>query len=651
MSDHSRRPSISSSILSTGTCLDPQPVPADAHPLSPDPDDATARVSSTISEMTAPLEQSIGEWQHRRKAPSIRSSYSTSRDLAAAARKKPTHMRRSSSTSAPRAPNERNLIFDEWITSTAHPALAAFSLIPTGIVDDDKAVQDMLAEAMGEDTFVEVPANEEEEVVTSVEVVEVVDTPVPLVETRPRSSSTLSMRNWAGIFVGRGESRRVTAQPTRPKLSQKRSFSAPESITAEPADRNEGTNDVKGTLTTTSDIETLRQNSMSPSSSSDSIPSINITSSPPSKSSPHTLTRTNSAPQEPTPDQMRSTVARSINNLRSPTRLRATTLTTDVTRSRSGSDSTHPPALSQSSSSTSLTSLGQKSPAPVVEMERILPAEMQPPSLSAKWEDHYKSGDGGLTDRYGFIVASQRRDSGDVLDLRESLRERTRSDEVRWRSVASEAEDRIEELRKLGAKEKRTTAFADGWNSPAMENMSQGVVAMADMKIHSPTHPTSPLANEIFPVDLERESTSAPTVVPDVAPLTPSLTVTTPPIPTLSNPSELSTIKLLLSKLNDLHDSLDRANRQRWDKWLAQSDPTDSLLTPSHGSKDRKQRMRDFKALVMGGVPVKYRSKIWAECSGATEMSRPGYFKELCELGVAELDKISVQQIEMVLYP
>jgi hypothetical protein len=602
--------------------------------------------------MTAPLDQSIGDWQHRRKAPSIRSSHSTSRDLAAAARKKPTHMRRSSSTSAPRAPNERNLIFDEWITSTAHPALAAFSLIPAAIVDDDKAVQDMLAEAMGEDTFGEVPANEVEELVTSVEVMEVMDTPAPQVETRPRSSSSLSMRSWAGIFVGRGESRRATPQPTRPKLSQKRSFSAPEATTAEPADPNENTNDVKGTPTTTFDIETRErtpQNSMSPSSSSDSIPSINITPSAPSKTSPHTLSRTNSAPQEPTPDQMRSTVARSINNLRSPTRLRATTLTTDITRSRSGSDSTHPPALSQSSSSTSLTSLGQKPPAPVVEMERILPAEMQPPSLSAKWEDHYKNGDGGLTDRYGFIVTSQRRDNGDVLDLRESLRERTRSDEERWKSVASEAEDRIEELRKLGAKEKRTTAFADGWNSPpAKEELSQGVVAMADMKIHSPTHPTSPLANEIFPVDLERESTSAPSVVPDVAPLTPSLTVTTPPIPTLSNPSELSTIKLLLSKLNDLHDSLDRANRQRWDKWLAQSDPTDSLLTPSHGSKDRKQRMRDFKALVMGGVPVKYRSKIWAECSGATEMSRPGYFEELCELGVDGLDKISVQQIEMV---
>ena len=49
----------------------------------------------------------------------------------------------------------------------------------------------------------------------------------------------------------------------------------------------------------------------------------------------------------------------------------------------------------------------------------------------------------------------------------------------------------------------------------------------------------------------------------------------------------------------------------------------------------------------MGGIPVKYRSKIWAECSGATELSRPGYFEELCALGVDGLEKISVQQIEM----
>ena len=354
---------------------------------------------------------------------------------------------------------------------------------------------------------------------------------------------------------------------------------------------------------------------------------------------------------------MRTEAIRTITTLRSPTRLRATTLT--ETRSRSGSDSTvpKPHVLSQSSSSTSLTSLGQRSPVPTVELDTIVPAGIQPPSVSPRWDDHYKPEESGLTDRYGFIVATghRRERRGDVLDLRETLRERTRSYEERWANVASETEGRIEELRKLGAKETRIpSTFIEGWNTPVKEDTTQVSVVMADMRSHSPTDVkvTSPLVNEILPPETTVESITSPTeptfAIPDPAPLTPSLSIETPPIPTLSNPSDLSTIKLLLSKLNDLHDSLDRANKQRWDKWLSQSDPTDSLLTtPPPGTKGHKQRLKDFKLLVMGGIPVKYRSKIWAECSGATELSRPGYFEELCMLGVNGIDELSVQQIEM----
>ena len=402
---------------------------------------------------------------------------------------------------------------------------------------------------------------------------------------------------------------------------------------------------------------------MSPSSSSDSIPSINVTSpTTPSKPRPAMLNRINSAPSEEIPslDQMRTEAIRTITTLRSPTRLRATTLATTETRSRSGSDSTphKPHFLSQSSSSTSLTSLGQRSPVPVVELETIVPLGTQPPSISTRWDDHYKPEESGLTDRYGFIVASHRREHrGEiVLDLRESLRERTRSDEERWAIVATEAEDRIEELRKQGAKEipRIASPFLDDWTTTATrEETTQASVVMADMKPPSSSpvepRPTSPLVNEVFPIADAPAIPTDPIVPPrDPPPLTPSLSVSTTPIPTLSNPTDLSTIKLLLSKLNELHYSLDRANKQRWDKWLAQASPTDSLLTPPPGTKDRKQRFRDFKVLVQGGIPVKYRSKIWAECSGATELSRPGYFEDLSAPGDSgEDDKIAIQQIQM----
>src|SRR5204862_5251071 len=186
--------------------------------------------------------------------------------------------------------------------------------------------------------------------------------------------------------------------------------------------------------------------------------------------------------------------------------------------------------------------------------------------------------------------------------------------------------------------------------TPIKEDTTPASVVMADLKIHPSTEVKvpSPLVNEILLPDTTAEPTISPEPtfpIRDPAPLTPSLSLVTPPIPALSNPSDLSTIKLLLSKLNDLHDSLDRANKQRWDKWLSQSDPTDSLLTTAPpGTKSHKQRLKDFKILVMGGIPVKYRSKIWAECSGATELSRPGYFEELCSMGINGLDALSVQQ-------
>ena len=115
----------------------------------------------------------------------------------------------------------------------------------------------------------------------------------------------------------------------------------------------------------------------------------------------------------------------------------------------------------------------------------------------------------------------------------------------------------------------------------------------------------------------------------------------------VSASDDISSIKVLLTKLNDLHVSMDRANRQRWDKWLSTSDPTDSLLSQPSNPKDRKQRLRDFKTLVMGGIPVKYRAKIWSECSGAQELFRPGYFDELTELERKGMDGAVVQQIEM----
>lgn len=44
-------------------------------------------------------------------------------------------------------------------------------------------------------------------------------------------------------------------------------------------------------------------------------------------------------------------------------------------------------------------------------------------------------------------------------------------------------------------------------------------------------------------------------------------------------------------------------------------------------TKAGKQDWKDFKRLVRTGIPIAYRPKIWAECSGATEIKEPGYYQ------------------------
>lgn len=224
MSAHSR----STSVLSIGTYLEPQPVDPYSHPLSPDLNDPSLKTFFTNPN----TETHLDSWNPKRRPASIRSELPIRHH---GTKIKHHPMRRSNSSSASKPPylNHRNLIFDEWITSTAHPVLAAHSLIPTEIVDDDKAVRDMLAEAMSDETFVSVSMKGgEEDVVRPLRPMSAIDIPVKNadVETRPRSSSSLSLRKWAGIFVGKGESGRRPAlsSTARPKLTQKRSFSAPD---------------------------------------------------------------------------------------------------------------------------------------------------------------------------------------------------------------------------------------------------------------------------------------------------------------------------------------------------------------------------------------------------------------------------------------
>lgn len=151
---------------------------------------------------------------------------------------------------------------------------------------------------------------------------------------------------------------------------------------------------------------------------------------------------------------------------------------------------------------------------------------------------------------------------------------------------------------------------------------------------------------------------------------------------TKSNTAETEPVKLLLDQLTDLHDNLQRDRTVRWNEFLrkvraerrkdgeaaaaaASSDrPTltavdtpEASLTDGEvvgiaglGNKGKvgRAKWREFRTLVLGGVPVALRAKVWSECSGASGMRIPGYYDDLVRgVGGDDPDPSVVAQIDM----
>lgn len=143
-------------------------------------------------------------------------------------------------------------------------------------------------------------------------------------------------------------------------------------------------------------------------------------------------------------------------------------------------------------------------------------------------------------------------------------------------------------------------------------------------------------------------------------------------------------VKLLLQQLSDLHDSLQRDKTVQWNEFLrkvraerhregeaaiaaataaaeARYERPGIILPEARvadgemigisnlGNKGKVGRAKwnGFKALVLGGIPVLYRAKVWSECSGATALRIPGYYDGLVSQSGEDDDPAVVSQIKM----
>ncbi|KAI1194957.1 TBC domain protein [Nemania serpens] len=147
---------------------------------------------------------------------------------------------------------------------------------------------------------------------------------------------------------------------------------------------------------------------------------------------------------------------------------------------------------------------------------------------------------------------------------------------------------------------------------------------------------------------------------------------------------DVEPVKLLLKQLSDVHDALQREKSVRWNEFLRkvraerrregeaaaaaaaaaaearyQKAPVmipEAKLTDGEtigiadlGVKGKvgRAKWKEFRSLVLGGIPVANRPKIWAECSGALSIRIPGYYEDLVSRSSNGDDPVVVSQIEM----
>jgi hypothetical protein len=369
-----------------------------------------------------------------------------------------------------------------------------------------------------------------------------------------------------------------------------------------------------------------------------------------------------------------------------------------------GSNTPQAPSADRSNG-TAATNLGP------VEMDAILPMESRPPALS-ELNFNYQSG-GLLTDRFGFIYDQRRKKRQKEAALvkktanRNSLTETINS--LRSGDMAEEGEEDDHQQTGLGLtipdqSETPISAEEADNEGPTVKRWQDYLrIATRPTELLSHTPSAAPIVGVSTPDEPPKRVAStvaldkagAPSVSPSSQPTASTSTIVadTPEFANIPARSQMMTavsisneqepVKLLLEQLTELHDVLQRERTTRWNEFLrkvraerrregeaaAALDPEranmslnmpEANLTDGEvvgiaglGNKGKvgRNKWREFRSLVLSGIPVAHRPKIWAECSGGSAMRIPGYYDDLVNMvNVVDVDPTIVAQIDMDIY-
>lgn len=337
-----------------------------------------------------------------------------------------------------------------------------------------------------------------------------------------------------------------------------------------------------------------------------------------------------------------------------------------------------------------------------VEMDTILPLEAQPPTLTHIYNNQYNRE--YLTDRFGFIYDQRRKKRQREA---EKMQKNKRSSRVEMLSSARSGLSVDLGNATLDVEDERPDTPAstdergeDGKPAKRWQDYLKIATFPTELLSHTPSG-----GIPVFEVMEGGEVPRSPGITTEERGFVPSASTAAarPAIPVTSDNATISTpdtsaplpssdltsedtepVKLLLKQLGEVHDSLQREKTVRWNDFLrkvraerkrdgeaaaaalAATASTRSerpvVLMPEAtladgemigvaglGNKGKVGRAKwnEFKTLVLGGIPVAYRAKIWAECSGAAARRIPGYYDDLVAQREEDDDPQIVAQIQM----
>jgi small G protein signaling modulator 3 len=335
-----------------------------------------------------------------------------------------------------------------------------------------------------------------------------------------------------------------------------------------------------------------------------------------------------------------------------------------------------------------------------VEMDTILPPDAQPPTVMQMYNNAYSTD--YLTDRFGFIYDQRRKKR--QKEAAERTKRSKRSSRVEMLSGARSGVPLIspdKATSDLDDDRPDTPTSTDERGEDGKPKRWQDYLKIATFPTELLSHTPSAAVPAFEVMEGGELPPRSPGITSEERGFVPSAG-TTAASPALSVPSHLATIskptvveplqeltsedaepvKLLLKQLGEVHDSLQREKTVKWNDFLrkvraerkrdgeaaaaALAADTRSLrpmaLMPEAsladgeivgvaglGNKGKVGRAKwnEFKMLVLGGIPVSYRAKIWAECSGAAALRIPGYYDDLIGQRDNKDDPAIVAQIQM----